>query len=404
MQGKTLEAPLLRRPVRRFMRKLSRSQAGSTSKRLSTRRTRFTGKNLLRHELRTPLTGILGMSELLQKSGLAGEQRRLALALLESGRQMKRLIDRTALPAPPGVGDRLTACEPVNGLQLLEQVIRAHWASACKKGIGLYLDIDYRLGENWQVDMTRMRQLLDNLLANAIKFTHRGFVLLGAQIAEPGPDGDHGLELIVHDTGIGIPSCDSRRIYSVCEQGSDGVRQRYGGSGLGLFVCEHITTLLGGRLWHHANEDGGSCFKVVLPGLTKPREDKPQRLRPALLAGLRCQLALREPGKRVVTNILQRLGVQVRTMECSWPSPIPPHCDAVICDSSSTEPSGGEIPAAFENGKPVLLSRYVSPAISGDKNGHQTRLVELPQPILRSNLEPLLLHLALQRAMYGFAR
>lgn len=353
--------------------------------------------NLLRHELRTPLSGILGMAALLRDSRLAGEQQQFVLALQASGRQMQRLVERMRAAEPALIRAGL---EPVNGLQLLDQVIRAHWPAAKDKGIGLYLVFDHHLVENWYSDGACLRQLLDNLLANAIKFTHRGHVLLEARAAEPEQHGKRGIELQVRDTGIGIARSDGRRIYSIREQGSGDVAQRYGGSGLGLFVCAHLTQLLGGSVQHRPQAGGGTCFKVVLPGIADPARDTAHRLRPALLMGLRCQLALSQPASRVVTHWLRRIGVQVSFMARRKLRQLPDQCDALICDSELIDFSIGGLQSGAGCSRPVLLSRYFPPPAMGPEDAHGMRALELPQPILQSNLEPLMLQLALQRAKY----
>jgi len=396
MRGKTFRVLKSRRPVRRLICGLSRNRAGFISRRRSARAIQSTGMDLLRHELRIPLTGILGMSGLLRNSRLAGEQRQLVLALQASGRQMERLVERM-LTAEPVVS--LTRVEAVNGLKLLDQVMRAHGPAAMDKGIGLHLVFDHRLAENWYSDVACLRQLLDNLLANAIKFTHRGYVLVEARSAGPDPHGKGGIELQVRDTGIGIARSDGRRIYSIREQGSADVVQRYGGSGLGLFVCERITGLLGGSVQHRSEAGGGTCFKVVLPGIADPAHNTAHRLRPALLAGLECQLGLGQPVSRVVTHCLRRIGVKVSSMGKQKLRQLPGRCDAVICDSRRIGFPLGGLQSAAGSGRPVLLSRYFPSAAMGWEDEHGIRALELPQPILQSNLEPLLLQLALQRAM-----
>ncbi len=394
MRGKTFRVLKPRRPVRRVIGGLSRTRAGFTSRRLPARWVRSTGMNLLWHELRTPLTGILGMSALLSDARLAGEQQQFVLALQASGRQMGRLVER--MRTAESVLN-LAGPEPVNGLKLLEQVIRAHWPAAMDKGIGLYLVFDHRLVENWYSDGACLRQLLDNLLANAIKFTQRGHVLVEAHPAEPDQHGKRGIELQVRDTGIGIAHSDGRRIYSIREQGSGDVAQQYGGSGLGLFVCERITQLLGGSVQHRSNT-GGTCFKVVLPGIVEPAHDTSHRLHPALLSGLQCQLGLAQPVGLVVTHWLRRIGVQVRFMARQKLRQLPDQCDAVICDSELVDSSIGGLQGAAGFGRPVLLSRYFPSAAMGWEDEPGIHALELPQPILQSNLAPLMLQLALQRA------
>jgi hypothetical protein len=287
---------------------------------------------------------------------------------------------------------------PINGLQLLEQITRAHWPAALKKGIGLHLVFDHRLTERWHSDDSCLRQLLDNLLANAIKFTDRGYVLLEARPAGLDERGKYDIELRVSDTGIGIAGRDSHRIYQARTRGRAGESRRYHGSGLGLYVCARVAALLGGRVGHQPNPGGGTCFKVVLPAVAEAFPDPARRFRPALLKGLRCELRLDNPAHRAVTHLLRRIGARIIHPGADQAPGLASRCDATICDS---EHMGDTVPkglAVSGRGKVVLLSRHIPAPTECRADLPETRVLELSQPILQSNLEPLLLQIALQRA------
>jgi len=400
MQVKTFSALKARRPTRLRIRGLLKNRAEFSTHQLLSRRKRFNCLSLLRHELRTPLAGIQGMSELLRESGLAGEQLGLVLALQESGRQMESLIERMTANRPDWTYGHAITRAPINGLQFLEQVIRAHWPSAVKKGIGLHLVFDHRLPEIWHSDAACLRQLLDNLLSNAIKFTHRGFVLVDAHPKRLAHSGKDDIELCVSDTGIGITGLRDRRIYSAGVQGGEDVHRRYGGAGLGLFICERITALLGGSVRHQPGPAGGTCFRLVIPGMADTAANKPRRIRPSLLAGLRCRLELGAPFDRVVAEWLRRMGVQVNCVRNHDADQLPGGCDFSIVDSGDIAFPACETQAGQGKGRPVMLLPQFPQLIAGDAdNPHQTSVLELPQPILMSNLEPLVLRFALQRAL-----
>jgi len=401
MQRRKFGALKLRRPLRQLVSNSLKNRAKFINKRLSARRRECTGISMLRHELRTPLTGVLGMSELLQDSGLSGEQREFVLALRESGRQMERLIRKSGHPVPESGPGSVTRPGPIDGLQLLEQVMRAHWPAALKKGIGLHLVFDQRLTEQWHSDDSCLRQLLDNLLANAIKFTHGGHVLVEARPASLNRRGKQDIELRVSDTGIGIADRDRHRIYRAGARGRAGGYQRYHGSGLGLYVCARVTALLGGRVAHQPNPGGGTCFKLTLPAVAEASPDTVRRFRPALLAGLRCELRLDDPARRVVTHLLRRIGVRISHPGTGQAQVFSSRCDAVICASERLEDSISKGQPGASRGKVVLLSRHIPAPREIREDRHQTRVLELPQPILQSNLEPLLLQIALYRAACG---
>jgi anti-sigma regulatory factor (Ser/Thr protein kinase) len=365
--------------------------------------TQSPGFDLLRHELRTPVAGILGMCELLQKSELTGEQFQLASAVEESGKQLLRLISRF------GAGFGTESCGTVEGSQvrknalngpvLMEQVIRAHWPAARKKGIGLFLLYDHRLPACWNSDIACLRQLLDNLLSNAIKFTGQGHVLVEVRLLQFNPSGRADVELAVCDTGIGIARRDKQRIYQIREQGSGDIGERYGGSGLGLHVCTRMVSLLGGCITHESTGFGGTRFLVKIPGLAVRGAAAFDRVQPRLLSDMRCLLAVRPPLAAVLEQLLLRIGVQVGVDTEPWGSGTPAGEELMICHPASLSDGLAHVPGAPAGNTVALLSRPHPPNAATDNLVQGLVLTPLPQPVLRSNLEPLLMRVALQKKL-----
>jgi len=137
----------------------------------------------------------------------------------------------------------------------------------------------------------------------------------------------------------------------------------------------------------------------MLPGLAEASPGRARRFRPALLTGLRCELGLAGPGHQVVTQLLRRIGVQIGYLQTDRIHRLSGGCIAVICDSGRMGDSISKRRPVFKEGTVVLLSHYLQSSTRGREEGHKARFLELPQPILQSNLEPLLLQLALQRAV-----
>lgn len=327
--------------------------------------------DVLRHELRTPLTGILGMAELLRQSGLNGEQLQLLDALEQAGHQLTGLLQRAeAAPERRTADRRITDVQPrrmtFNGLHLLEGIARMHSVAARHRGLGLYLLFDYRLPLMWYSDEGLVRQALDNLLANAIKFTQSGHVLLEARGRR-----EHGLVLTITDTGPGIAPCDAQAIYEFGRLGRIGNTAPCSGSGFGLFVCRRIAENLGGTLTHAATRHGGTSFILRLPGVVSSVPTGPERLYPRLLAGSVCEVSLPSPLNRVVAHALRRMGVVVRFRERDGAA------EAADVQNDVTFRITGNPPRCEAAGLAL----------------------ELPQPILPANLEPLMLRLALLRRM-----
>ncbi|MSQ97718.1 MAG: hypothetical protein EXR85_00245 [Xanthomonadales bacterium] len=374
------------------------------------------GLDLLRHELRTPVTGILGMCELLQKSELTGEQFQLASAVQESGEQLLRLISGMGsgfgsrfgsgydIGSPATVEGSQAGKQVLNGGILMEQVIRAHWPAAHRKGIGLFLHYDHRLSACWHADIVCLRQLLDNLLANAIKFTHQGYVLVEVLQSRLNSSGRADVELKISDTGIGIAQRDARRIYSVREQGSGDIADRFGGSGLGLYVSSRMAAVLGGCITHESPGYGRTCFRVALPDLADPGTEDFGRLQPGLLKDMKCLLAMRPPQAAVVEQLLLRIGVQVTLNAEPRDARIPAGADVVICDQVLLHEANDCAEGASGQSTLLLLSPLYAPnAATFDATQGGAAATELPQPVLRSNLEPLLLRVALQRKLQSGA-
>lgn len=354
---------------------------------------------LLQHELRTPLNGILGMSELLQASSLSCEQRQFLEALEESGRQLERLVAGMIAGNPAAAPFTSPSFQPFDGPRFLEQTIRAHWPAALEKGIGLYLVIDPRLPGRWISDPSWLRQILDNLLTNAIKFTHQGYVLVDACLTGQSEQGKDGVELCIVDTGIGIAGNPADKIYSEGEQGGPGVAERYGGYGLGLYICQQLVSSLDGSLVHQPAAGGGAYFKLTLPGIVEPVPAGMDRLRPRVLADLHCQIALSKPLDQVVARLLLRLGVRLSIMSDGETSFFPSKFDALICDPTRVNASMCDLHAFSGGDGPLLLSQLLSSGPINSKAKPKPGVVPLPQPLLQSNLEPLLLQLALLRKM-----
>lgn len=389
--------------LRALVRALVPSRANTFSSAPVAEVTQALSLDLLRHELRAPVTGILGMCELLQKSDLNCEQLQLANAMEASGKQLLSLISRFGsrfdIADAPVTGATGPGKQALNGPILMEHVIRAHWPDAQRKGIGLFLLYDHLLPACWYSDIACLRQLLDNLLSNAIKFTHQGYVLVEARPGQLNSSGRVDVELRVSDTGIGIARRDARRIYSIREQGSGDIADRFGGSGLGLHVCSRMAALLGGCITHESSATGRASFRVELPDLAMPGAGEFDCLRSGLLRDIHCLLAVKPPLAAVLGQLLLRIGVAASITSARCDLRIPVGGVVVIDDSSLLAARQGQQVGASEHNRVMLLSRRYMSSTFNSEDRQELDVTELPQPLLRSNLEPLLLRLALQQKL-----
>jgi signal transduction histidine kinase/ligand-binding sensor domain-containing protein/CheY-like chemotaxis protein len=215
----------------------------------------------LGHEVRTPMTGVLGMSELLLSTRLDANQHGQVQSIRRAGEHLLRLVN-DALDLARIEAGRLELETVDFGLEaMVEEVAALMRPLADRKGLALRVDVSQGACGGWRGDPTRIRQILLNLLGNAIKFTERGEVSLSIEAAMP-----HGLCLMVSDTGPGLDAEQQRRLFRRFEQ-AEGARtaSRYGGSGLGLAICQELALAMDGGIELRSAPGEGTCFTVRLP-------------------------------------------------------------------------------------------------------------------------------------------
>jgi len=215
------------------------------------------------HELRTPLHAILGYADLLREGALTGSTRKEALATIGgSGRHLLALINDLLDLSRIRSGHLELNLAPIQLPALLEEIAAMVRVEAHKKGLEFVLQSPADLPALVKVDAKRLRQILLNLLGNAIKFTDAGRVILEVQAAQLG-DGRIELRMEVEDTGIGIAPQDRDRIFAPFEQSEEGQR-RESGVGLGLAISQELAHLMGGRIEVDSRHGRGSRFRFTV--------------------------------------------------------------------------------------------------------------------------------------------
>jgi signal transduction histidine kinase/CheY-like chemotaxis protein len=216
------------------------------------------------HELRTPLNSILLLSKMLgaEGNGLSPIQRRQAQVIHEAGRDLRALIDDILDISRIESGRLSLNPEPVELRPMLEDLIELFSPQLTDKPVELSLRLELGAPESLRTDRDKLRQILKNFLANAIKFTERGEVRVevGTRTESARP-----LVLSVLDTGIGIPRDKQEIIFEAFQQADGSTRRRYGGTGLGLAISRELATLLGGVIEVESTPDAGSRFSLLLP-------------------------------------------------------------------------------------------------------------------------------------------
>lgn len=211
------------------------------------------------HELRTPLNGILGMAELLREADLHARDSKRLDALYKAGEGLLTILNEVLYFARLEEGESHPEAVDFSLRQLCEEVMTLLEPRALNNDTVLRCRIDTRLAPRQHGAEQFLRQVLSNLLANAIKFTEAGEVSVEVQVLDQ-EQGRQRLRVSVRDNGIGIAPAVQGRIFDRFVQASEAVARRYGGTGLGLAICKHLVELLGGRIGLDSVEGQGSCF------------------------------------------------------------------------------------------------------------------------------------------------
>jgi PAS domain S-box-containing protein len=215
------------------------------------------------HEIRTPMNAILGFTDVLLQGELASDQRRHLNTVRNSARSLLRLLNEILDTAKLDKGAVELELADYNLLALIDELSSTMGSNASAKGLKLAVAYDPAMPHCLHGDELRVRQVLSNLLGNAIKFTAKGSVTL-AVTRENGLDGDC-VHFMVSDTGIGIPADRLAAIFEPFTQADASMNRRFGGTGLGTTICKQLAELMGGQIWATSTEGHGSAFHVVLP-------------------------------------------------------------------------------------------------------------------------------------------
>jgi len=272
------------------------------------------------HEIRTPMNGVIGMTQLLEMTGLNGVQQGYVEAIKFSGNNLLSLIADILDLSKIEANKIDIECAGFSFNRCINNIIESQSAHIRKKGLAIHVDISEDIPPVLMGDQRRVMQILHNLIGNAIKFTQEGDIAIAAQLLER-RDTSVLMQIEVRDTGIGIQAGALERIFMPFVQEDGSTTRKFGGTGLGLTISRRLAALMGGTITVESTPGAGSCFTVILPFSMQSGNCFAKTVAPAMPAtwdGLPLRILLVEDNEINITygaNLLGMLGQDVVVAE-----------------------------------------------------------------------------------------
>ncbi|HTX48601.1 MAG TPA: ATP-binding protein [Caulobacteraceae bacterium] len=329
------------------------------------------------HEIRTPLNAVIGMAQVMEREELTPVQAERLAAIRDSGHALLQILNDVLDLSKIEAGELELVEADFDVADLVERTRAAFSGAAAAKGLIMSAQVAPGADGCWRGDAARLRQILSNLISNAIKFTDRGRVTL---VVERQPD---GLMFSVRDTGIGISPKALPRLFSKFSQVDDSNTRRFGGTGLGLAISRELAQMMGGDIEVESHSGAGSTFRLTIPLTRVGDAREPDHAETSSAAGpavrerpLRVLAAEDNPtNRKVLAALLRPLGVELTIVEDGqaaidhWMSE---PCDMILMDIQMPRMSGlaaAEVIRAAERARGARPTPIV--ALSANAMNHQ---------------------------------
>lgn len=337
------------------------------------------------HEIRTPMTAIMGMLQLLGKSNLSEAQIRDVETIHDSSEALLTIVDQILQFSRMEQGQLQTESVAFYPRRLIKGVATLMQSIATNKGLTIRATVDDDLPSVMRGDPEKIRQILINLLSNAIRFTDSGHVEVTATyqaLTETQVGGR--LRIEVADTGVGIPDEAKRKVFEPFSQADPSITRRFGGTGMGLAICQSLTDLLGGGIGFESEVDEGSTFWVELP-LAAADDLNDQSQQPSWNVMLIEDLVI---NRNIATGLLQSEGHQVKEYESGRAAleELETHpIDLVLLDLHMPEMDGYEVARKIHQARPELPV-FALTAAGNEIDAHRVRVSGIAS-VLRKPLD-----------------
>ncbi len=343
------------------------------------------------HEIRTPLNAVIGMSELLSGANLLPHERELVDTIHSSGNTLLTLINDILDFSKIESGQLELETIKVDLRDCLESAMEVLATAAARKDLDLVCRVHPGVPQWIKGDPTRLRQVFVNLLSNAVKFTTQGEVVATLAVRN-GAEGQPLIHCAVHDTGIGIPVHRMEKLFQAFSQVDASTTRRYGGTGLGLVICQRIIEKMGGSIWVDSEFGRGSVFQFEIPAAAVNAPPRGQ-VDTSPLAGRRILIADDNSSSREIYRAQagEECGMQP-TVAASGDEAIEllrkgePY-DLILVDSALRTTAGGEIVAeirALRREIPIVALSSMGGAPVSLRSSRHTAV--LSRPVRRSAL------------------